>query len=92
MPKTQKTYGTSRGHLVTDEVVERLAAEAEAGYDPDALRRCGGRRPMGSGPAAVVPIRLDPELREAVDKLAAKNDATTSDVIRRALRAYPDVA
>ena len=29
---------TSGGVLVTDELVERLAAEAEAGYDPDQLR------------------------------------------------------
>jgi hypothetical protein len=92
MPKTQNTYGTSDGHLITDEVVERLAAQAEAGYDTDALRRRGGRRPMGSGPAAVVPIRLDPELRAAVEKRAEQDDATTSDIVRRALRAYLDVA
>lgn len=81
-------YGTSRGHVITDEVVEGLASEAEAGYDPSLLRRRGGRRPMGSGPADVVPIRLDPELKAAVEARAASDKTTTSDVVRRALRAY----
>ncbi len=41
----------SGGVVITDEVVERLAAEAEAGYEVDALGPRGGRKPMGSGPA-----------------------------------------
>lgn len=43
---------------------------------------------MGSGPAQVVPVRLDPELRKAVEARAVKDDSSTSDVIRRALRRY----
>ncbi len=92
MSNPHKTYGTSGGVVITDEVIERLAAEAEAGYDVEALRRRGGRKPMGSGPASVVPIRLDPELRAAVEARATSDGATTSDVVRRALRAYLDVA
>jgi hypothetical protein len=43
---------------------------------------------MGSGPADVVPVRLDPELREAVESRATEDKTTTSDVIRRALKDF----
>lgn len=38
MPE-KKTYGTSRGHVIDDAVIEALATEAEAGYDVTKLRR-----------------------------------------------------
>jgi hypothetical protein len=56
MPE-KKTYGTSRGHVIDDDTIETLAAEAEAGYDVTKLRRRGGRQLMGSAPAEVVPVR-----------------------------------
>ena len=92
MPKNPKSYGTSGGHPITDELIDKLATEAEAGYPPAALRRRSGRPSMGSAPAAVVPIRLDPELRAAVEKRAADEHSTTSDIIRQAIRSYLDVA
>ena len=33
MAKTAKTYGTSGGVPITAEVIERLAGEAERGFD-----------------------------------------------------------
>ncbi len=83
---------TSNGVPVTDELVDRLAAEAETGYDVAELRRRGGRRPLGSGPADVVPVRLDPDLRAALAARAAAEHTNASDVIRQALRAWLDVA
>ena len=66
-----------------------MVREAEAGYDVDELlSRRRGRPSMGSGPADVVPVRLDLELRRAVETRAARDDATTSEVIRSALRRY----
>lgn len=47
---------------------------------------------MGSGPAEVVPVRLDPELRAAVEARATADDTTTSEVIREALRRFLHVA
>jgi hypothetical protein len=83
---------TSGGVPVTDELVAELAAEAEAGYDVAILRPRGGRPSLGSAPAAVVPVRLDPELREALNARAESDHTTASDVIRQALRAWLHVA
>ncbi|MEU6410996.1 CopG family transcriptional regulator [Microbispora sp. NPDC046933] len=83
---------TSSGVPVTDELIAALAEEAEAGYDVDTLRRRGGRRPMGSAPADVVPVRLDPELRSALITRAERDHTSASEVIRRALRAWLHVA
>ena len=87
---TKKTYGTTRsGEVLTDAVIERLAAEAEAGFDVDEiLRRRAGRPAMGSGPAAVESVRLDPELSQALRDRAERDGRTSSDVIRDALREY----
>lgn len=84
--------GVSRGKPVTEADIERMAAEAEAGYDVATLRPRGGRPPMGSGPAEVVPVRLDPELRAAVEARATADETTTSEVIREALRRFLHVA
>lgn len=51
-----------------------------------------GRPLLGSGPAEVVPVRLDPELKSAIEARAATEQLTTSELIRRALRHYLDVA
>lgn len=92
MTDRNRAVPTSGGVPVTDEEIDRLAVEAEAGYDVETLRRRGGRRPMGSAAADVVPVRLDPELRAALIQRAEAEHATTSDVIRQALRAWLDVA
>ncbi|HNI35798.1 MAG TPA: CopG family transcriptional regulator, partial [Microthrixaceae bacterium] len=60
---------------------------------PEPLGRGRSGRPaMGSGPAAPFPVRLDPELRAALDERAANDDTTASDVIREALRRYLEVS
>ena len=80
------------GIPVTDELVDRLVEEAERGYDVPTLRRRGGRRPLGSAAATVVPVRLDPELKAALAARAESDDVTASEVIRQALRAWLHVA
>ncbi|MGI8491883.1 MAG: ribbon-helix-helix protein, CopG family [Acidimicrobiales bacterium] len=83
------TYGRSKsGVELTDEVLRRMAAEAEDGLDVTKLRRRPGRPPMGSGPADALPVRLDPGLRRAVDDRAAAEHTTASEVVREALRRY----
>ena len=88
----EKAYKMSNGRVVDDAEIERLVAEAEEGYDPDLLRRRGGRKLMGSAPANVVPVRLDPELKSLVESRAAHDHTSTSEVIREALRRYLEVA
>lgn len=86
------TTPTSGGVPITEAQIDQLVIEAEQGYDVDTLRRRGGRRPMGSAAADVVPVRLDPELRAALAQRAEADHATTSEVIRQALRAWLNVA
>ena len=93
MSDKKKSHGRSKtGVELTDEVLERMAAEAEAGLDVATLRRRPGRPSMGSGPADTFPVRLDPELRKAVDERAAAENTTSSDVVREALRRYLKVS
>lgn len=86
----EKTYGrTASGAPITDDLVDKLAAEAEAGYDVQrTLRRRGGRPPIGSAAASVESVRLDPELRDALTRRAESDHETASSVIRKALREY----
>jgi hypothetical protein len=85
----KKSYGrTKAGIELTDEVLDRMAQEAEDGLDISTLRRRPGRPAMGSGPAEILPVRLDPDLRTAVDQRAADDHTTASEVVREALRHY----
>lgn len=78
------------GSTVTDDMVQKMADEAEAGYDVDVIerRRAGGRPAMGSGPASVESVRLDPELKRELLLRASKDGISVSEVIREALRTY----
>lgn len=89
----KKTHGkTASGKPITDEMVAELAEKAEAGHDVDeTLRRRPGRPSLGSAPAAVESVRLEPELQEALTRRATRDRETTSSVIRRALRKYLEV-
>ncbi len=90
--RKQKSYGkTVSGEELTDELIEKYAKEAEEGYDVDELmknRVLIGRPPMGNGPASVESVRLDPDLKQALDERAQREDETASSVIRKALRSY----
>ncbi len=87
-----RVYGHTRsGRPITDTDVETLAAEAEAGYDVDELiarRPKRGRPALGSSPASVESVRLDPELRRELIDRARAEATTTSEVIREALRRF----
>jgi len=47
---------------------------------------------IGDAPAEVVPVRLDPALKDAVEARAAADETTTSEIIREALRRLLEVA
>lgn len=86
---TRSDHGSARGVRLTDERLEELSKEAERGYDPERLdRRRRGRPPIGSTAASIFQVRLEPELREALEARADVLETTPSDIARRALRAY----
>jgi Ribbon-helix-helix protein, copG family len=89
-----KTYTTAAGRVLTDDDLDAIAEEVEhADDDVEELKtRRRGRPLLGSAPAEVVPVRLDPELKNAVEARAGAEHLTTSEIIRRALRRYLDVA
>jgi hypothetical protein len=89
MTEDERSYGRSRSGVdLTPEVVERMAAEVEAGLDPSKLRRRPGRPRMGSPPAEPLPVRFEPELREAIEHRAEEDGVTAGEVVRRAVRDY----
>ncbi len=84
----RKAHGKSGGVELTDQLIERLADEAASGYDLKRLRRRKGRPSIGSMRAAVFQVRLEPELRAALDRAAVRQRTSPSELARRALRRY----
>ncbi len=84
--KKKKSYGTSGGIELTDEVLDELVREAEEGYDLSRLTPRRGRPPMGSRAADVFQVRLEPDLRAALMERATKERTTPSELARRLLR------
>lgn len=74
---------------VTEEQIQAWADEAEAGYDVEELKRRGRGRPgRGAEPMQVIAVRLTAEEVAAVDALAARENLSRSEAIRRALAGY----
>jgi hypothetical protein len=88
MPERTSHGRSTAGVELTEDVLDRMADEAEDGLDITKLRRRPGRPAMGSAPAESFPVRLEPELRQALDERAAADDTTASEVVREALRRY----
>lgn len=79
---------TINGKPVTEEQIDAWVAEAEAGYDVEALKkRARGRPGRGAEPSQVVALRLTVEELASVDARAAREGKTRSEVIREALAA-----
>lgn len=89
-----KTYTTATGRVLTEDDLDAISEEVEhADFDIEEMKtRRRGRPRLGSAPAEVVPVRLDPELKSAVDARAEAEHLTASEIIRKALRRYLDVA
>ena len=89
-----RTYTSQSGRKLTEADIEAISDEvATKDYDVEVLKaRPRGRPPIGAGPAEVVPVRIDPELRAAIEARAEAEHMTTSEIIRQALRRFLDVA
>ena len=88
------TRVSKTGRTLTDTDLDAIAEEVEStDFDVEALKtRRRGRPTIGSGPADVVPVRIDPELKAAILSRAEADHTTTSEIIRAALREFLDVA
>ncbi|WP_454117852.1 ribbon-helix-helix protein, CopG family [Microbacterium lacticum] len=74
-----------KGVPVTEAQIAAWEAEAEAGYDVEALKSRGRGRPgRGAEPAQVVALRLTAEELSALDARAARQHKTRSELIREA--------
>ncbi len=79
---------TINGVPVTDEQIAAWAAEAEAGYDIQALKKRGRGRPgRGAQPSQIVTLRLTSAELAVIDARAARENKSRSEVIRDALAA-----
>jgi hypothetical protein len=77
------------GVEVSDEIAERLADEAEAGYELPSSRRVGRKSLAGgSGRSPRINIRITPELYERAKQRAAAEGTTISQLARKAFEAY----
>lgn len=85
-----KDHGRKKdGTPITEQMVEAMADESEAGYDVEEItRRRGGRPAMGAAPATVESVRLEPELKRELIVRAAEEHISVPEAIRRAVRRY----
>ena len=80
---------TKAGVALTDELLGRLAIEAERGFDPEQFRRPGRPRlTPGEGPSAIVQVRVDEDLHNRLSMRAADEGTTVSAVVRAALHEH----
>jgi len=86
MASVKRTKG---GAVLTPEVEEALADEAEAGYDLTKAKAVRTGRPsLSRGTSPRLDLRVEPELAEALHRRAREEHRTVSAVARDALRRY----
>lgn len=86
---TKRPPLTIAGRPITDELVEKAAGKAEAGFDTGRLvRRPGGRPLLGSAPAENISVRFPPDLRQQLRAHARAEHMVEAEVIRRAVHDY----
>jgi Ribbon-helix-helix protein, copG family len=91
MPKARDEELRSKsGELITPEIIEELAAEAERGYDLSKARVVAVGRPSlsGSGTSPRVSLRIAPDVYEAAAERAEKEGLSMSELARRAIARY----
>jgi type I restriction enzyme, R subunit len=84
-PRPVGELRTRSGRVLTESDLNAFASEAEAGYDPDTFLPSA---PRSRARAEVVPVRLPPELKAAVESRAEAELTSVSEVVRGALRAF----
>ena len=83
-----KVIGYSGGVPVTENDIDEFVKEAERGYSDEQLGVKRGRPAMGSAPARVVQVRMEPELHALLVERVSAEHSSTSAIMRAALRKY----
>lgn len=85
-----EAWMTNSGRLITEQVADEMADEAERGYDLSDLRRqYVGRPSLGeNGISPRVSFRASPELLRSAQRRADEEDRSLSDLAREALTRY----
>ena len=83
---------TRNGRVVTDADLERMAAEAEAGYDLSTWKRRPGRPPLDAARTGEhsprIATRVPERLRAEVTFYAAEDGKSVSEVLRDLVEEY----
>ena len=82
---------SKKGTKLSEAAVDKLASEAEAGYDLSTAKRQRvgpGRPSLGEGESPRISYRVAPALFERAKKKAKSEGRTVSEVAREALQKY----
>lgn len=82
------SWGTVNGVAITDETINHLAENADAGFPGVKPRSVGRPLSVGARPARTVTVRLDEARATAVKSRADSEHVSASEVMRRALDQY----
>jgi hypothetical protein len=89
LPKLSPAPESKTGVPITDELADKLAEEAERGYDLSAGRRVGRRSLAGgAGKSPRLNVRTTHDLYERASARAAREGKTISQLAREALEQY----
>jgi hypothetical protein len=87
-----KAFKTKTGRVLDQAALDKLATEAEEGYDLDKLtpRPWVGRPTLGTGhgPSPRINVRLAPDVYEAVVTRARRDGRKVSEVAREAVEQF----
>lgn len=93
--KTRQPLRTKQGDLLTDEVIEALADEAERGYSREdwtgriVANPATGRPPLSDdGESRQLRVRVEPQLDHDLRAAAKAEGCSLSELTRAALREY----
>jgi predicted HicB family RNase H-like nuclease len=86
----QTTVTTKSGRRLTNADLERMADEAERGFDPSTFRHSRGRPALEAGATASprIAVRLPRSLHRRVTLRAAAEGRSVSQVVRDLLESY----
>ena len=88
-PRAGEPLRDSKGMPITDEYLDKVTREAEAGYDLSKARRVGRPSLTGEGKHSPrVSFRVSDEVRAEAERVAEEQGKTVSQLAREALERY----